>query len=139
LLTDALGLAAFFLLIGAGAIGGLVFWLPQVTAVPILNQLFYIFYVVVFCTILRVSVVPFGWAWGIIIRQKRASMAVISSYISPLSKLDSHKSDDEKWVAIYQTVSIASSLPFSSVAMVQYAAAIIGSLVASVLGIVSLR
>lgn len=139
LLTDSYGISALFLLCGLVSISFLGFVVPRLLTAHFILYTLYAFFVVVLFTSIRVAVVPFVWVGVIITKSKRASMAALDKQL-PFS-LDLGKHTDygpiETLTAIYQNVSAAPTLPFSTAAMVQYGAAVAGSVVAFFFGLIS--
>ena len=138
LLADSYGISAIFLLAGLISISLLGFVLPRAISAQAILYTLYAFFFIVVCTSVRVTIVPLFWMWLIIVRSKRASMAVIDKQVPDIDVKQalSHEAIGNL-TAIYQTVSVAPTLPFSTSAMVQYGAAFAGSVFAFIIGLVS--
>ena len=104
------------------------FWLPKVLNAPGEVYLLFAFFGVAVCTSIRVTVVPMTWVWIMVTKRKRAAMAIIDQKLPDLGAPDAKSAAIEKWITIYQAVSNAPALPFSTGAMVQYGAAMAGSI-----------
>ena len=136
LMADGYGIAAMFLLAGTIAISGLGFWLPKVLNAPGEVYLLFAFFGIAVCTSIRVTVVPMTWVWIMVTKRKRAAMSIIDQKLPDLGAPDAKSAAIEKWITIYQAVSNAPALPFSTGAMVQYGAAMAGSIFAFFIGLV---
>jgi hypothetical protein len=133
-LADAYGLSSLFLLLGVIALGGLGFLVPRTTSVGPILTLLYIFFAVSVATSLRVGLIPLCWIWQITIREKRRSLTRINARL-PLPFGRQHVTASVKdWLELYQAVKDAPALPFSTVALVQYSATMVGTIVAFIIG-----
>jgi hypothetical protein len=140
LLADAYGVSALFLLVGVVTISGLNFWVPRVTSAPAALYTLFAFFAVAVVTSIRLTVVPMVWVWLAMVRHKRATLEIIDKQMPSLgSGVSVRNPAVEKLVVIYQSVATAPALPFSTSAMVQYGAALSGSIVAFFVGLLARR
>lgn len=140
LMADGYGIAAMFLLAGTISISALGFWLPKALTSRAEVYLLFVFFGVAVCTSIRVTVVPMAWVWLMATEHKRTAMALIDRKLPDLGIApDSKSAAIEKWLSIYQAVSNASAFPFSTGVMVQYGAAMAGSVLAFFIGLISRR
>jgi hypothetical protein len=80
------------------------------------------------------------WVWLAMVRHKRATLEIIDKQMPSLgSGVSVRNPAVEKLVVIYQSVATAPALPFSTSAMVQYGAALSGSIVAFFVGLLARR
>lgn len=136
LLSDAYGISALFLLAGVAAISVLGFVLPSDLASPGALYLLLTFFAVAMCTSIRVAIIPFFWIWRIVVASKRSSMKLVDAKLPSLQQaINSGGPIIDNWTAIYQAISVAPTLPFSTATMVQYGAAMVGSIFAFFFGL----
>jgi hypothetical protein len=141
LLSDSYGISGLFLLAGLINISVLGFIVPRLittNANAILYTLF-AFFAIVFITSIRVVIVPLIWAWLIITRSKRASMSLLNAKLPSSSNLAMQADYGQvgDLTALYDSVSGAPALPFSTSALVQYFAALAGAVFAFFFGLIS--
>lgn len=124
-------LAAFFLMAGVVTVLALTFWGPRLFAIPPLEILITVVFTIYAVLGFRVGPYTYMWLYAIITREKAENLGMISRWIPPVSKM--HEEYNEKaieWVNLYQTLSSVPHLPFSTAALVQYIAALLGAVVA---------
>ena len=141
LLSDSYGISGLFLLAGLVSISILGFIVPRLLSANTNTILYtlYAFFAVVFFTSIRVVVIPLAWIWTIVTRSKRASMAALTAQLPSSAQLtkQSDYGPIGNLTAIYQAISGASALPFSTAAMVQYVAAFAGAVFAFFFGLIT--
>jgi len=132
LVAEGLGLSALFLLGGAIGISVAGFIVPGVTRLPALNYLLDAFFVLVFATSVRVGIYPFIWVYAIVAGAKRESLSRLNTLVPNVSHV-TRGSGKEKGYAVltlYGQVSAAPNMPFSTAALVQYGATLVGTALA---------
>lgn len=134
LLADGFGVAALFLFMGSISIVTLSLLVSRVELL-IVTIVLAVLYIAAIVTIIRVTIVPFIHLYDMIRRHKAESLAHLALLLPPQEALRSRDRLDPEIVGVaelYRLVSDASNLPFSTAALIQYGAAVLGSVVAFV-------
>lgn len=136
LLGEGYFLSALFLLAGVITISVLGFWLPRVVEIPALLWLLYSFFALSVLTSLRIMAIPFYWIWRIVTHAKARTLNYIANQLELPELYLSTKlpTSTGQLISVYQAVSVSQNLPFSTVVVIQYGAALAGSVVAFVAG-----
>jgi hypothetical protein len=130
LLADGFGVSALFLLAGAAVIV-LLFWLPGFNSVAALKSPLDYFFVLLAILCFRVGLYTYVWIYATVKREKHkvldsldTDMPAGSSGFTEVSAIQA---------SLYRTVSSAPSLPFSTGAVVQYTATLLGVITAFII------
>jgi hypothetical protein len=127
--------------IGEGMFLSALFLLAGVVTISMLGfcailLLLYFFFALSVATCLRLTAVPFYWIWRIATRAKARTLSYISAQLDfpNLYALVKLPSVINELIGVYRAVATSQDLPFSTAAMVQYAAALGGAVAAFMIG-----
>jgi len=135
LLADGFGVSALFLLAGTATVLAIAVWLPgfsDVTALRVLLDGFFLLFTILS---FRVGLYTYAWMYAMVKREKQRALDAIERAMPPLSRLSEKKIREAAtaWVPLYSSISSARDLPFSTAAVVQYTAALLGAVLTFVI------
>jgi hypothetical protein len=134
LLADGFGVSALFLLAGAGVILGLAFWAPGFADLAVFNSAIDGFFVLIAVLCFRVGLYTYIWIYAIVKRDKRRALDQIESSMPLFSKGSAELLVNQ--ASLYRTISSAPELPFSTGAVIQYTATLLGVITAFIIQLV---
>jgi hypothetical protein len=135
LLSGAFGFTTLATLVAMAGVEVLALGASTYGDSPVLSALTTVIPIIAGCLSLAAGIMPHWWLYRAVRDARRASLAVLLPFTGddPLTSVDSAQ-PARSTVDLYRLVETSPGLPFSTGAIVQYAAAVLGTLVAYFLG-----
>jgi hypothetical protein len=128
-LAEGFGLSAIFLLAGVAVVTVLSFWTPHLFTIAPMRFLLSVLFITFSVLSFRVGIYVYIWLYAIIRRAKLKTLDIIERHVTEPAG-DHGIEDIREWLSLYRDVSAAPHLPFSTAAVVQYFAALLGTVFA---------
>ena len=138
LAAEGYGVSALFLLAGTLSMGVTGFAFSTAKTVPALQIAHAAFFLLVAATSVRVGIAPFVYMYAIVANAKRDTLSLLDRHIPTVDRVLREWPGGQypALLGLYSQVSSTPNLPFSTAALVQYGAVLVGAVLAFITSLI---